>query len=106
MTQGSFEQWIEVHCYDCGYPHKWLGGHDHCFDERNGPRPQDYCNCGGCRHARGDKVVERTIKRLSGKTETVVVTRETYLGFVGYNDEGKMVVAYADGKEAEIEEVD
>jgi hypothetical protein len=51
-------------------------------------------------------VVERTIKRLSGKTETVVVTRETYLGFVGYNDEGKMVVAYADGKEAEIEEVD
>jgi hypothetical protein len=47
-----FDAWIEVHCYDCGYPHKTVE-HLHCFDERHGPRPQAGCNCGGCRHARG-----------------------------------------------------
>jgi hypothetical protein len=101
VTQGSFEQWIEVHCYDCGYPHKWLGGHDHCFDERNGPRPQDYCNCGGCRHARGQSCDERTIKRSSGEDQVIVVTKENTWGYTGYTDTGELITAWSDNTEAE-----
>ena len=50
--RGSFDEWIETHCYDCGETHDFPGGHDHCFDDRNGPRPQEGCMCGGCQRAR------------------------------------------------------
>jgi hypothetical protein len=48
----------------------------------------------------GEGTVRRTVIRADGSTVEVEVTREVYLGYVGYTDDGEMVVAYADDKEA------